>query len=197
MTRIFLIGYMGAGKTTLGRALAQTLGLQFIDLDCYIEDRFRKTISQIFAEKGEEAFRDLERRMLHEVGEFEDVIISTGGGTPCFFDNVEYMNAQGTTVFLDVPVERLFIRLSIARSKRPLIKDKNDDELRSFIVEQLGKRLPHYSKAQFTFEADKLEDKRQIDLSVEAFCRQFNINKPEFNMNPTKPRRGISENIAK
>ena len=197
MTRIFLIGYMGAGKTTLGRALAQTLGLQFIDLDCYIEDRFRKTISQIFAEKGEEAFRDLERRMLHEVGEFEDVIISTGGGTPCFFDNVEYMNGQGTTVFLDVPVERLFIRLSIARSKRPLIKDKNDDELRSFIVEQLGKRLPHYSKAQFTFEADKLEDKRQIDLSVEAFCRQFNINQPEFNMNPTKPRRGISENIAK
>lgn len=197
MTRIFLIGYMGAGKTTLGRALAQTLGLQFIDLDCYIEDRFRKTISQIFAEKGEEAFRDLERRMLHEVGEFEDVIISTGGGTPCFFDNVEYMNGQGTTVFLDVPVERLFIRLSIARSKRPLIKDKNDDELRSFIVDQLGKRLPHYSKAQFTFEADKLEDKRQIDLSVEAFCRQFNINQPEFNMNPTKPRRGISENIAK
>ena len=197
MTRIFLIGYMGAGKTTLGRALAQTLGLQFIDLDCYIEDRFRKTISQIFAEKGEEAFRDLERRMLHEVGEFEDVIISTGGGTPCFFDNVEYMNAQGTTVFLDVPDERLFIRLSIARSKRPLIKDKNDDELRSFIVDQLGKRLPHYSKAQFTFEADKLEDKRQIDLSVEAFCRQFNINQPEFNMNPTKPRRGISGNIAK
>ena len=197
MTRIFLIGYMGAGKTTLGRALAQTLGLQFIDLDCYIEDRFRKTISQIFAEKGEEAFRDLERRMLHEVGEFEDVIISTGGGTPCFFDNVEYMNGQGTTVFLDVPVERLFIRLSIARSKRPLIKDKNDDELRSFIVDQLGKRLPHYSKAQFTFEADKLEDKRQIDLSVEAFCRQFNINQPEFNMNPTKPRRGISENLAK
>ena len=175
MTRIFLIGYMGAGKTTLGRALATALGVQFIDLDSYIEERFRKTISQIFAEKGEEEFRNIERRMLHEVGEFEDVIISTGGGTPCFFDNVEYMNAQGTTVFLDVPVERLFIRLSIARQKRPLIKEKNDDELRTFIIEQLQKRLPHYSKAQHTFRADKLEDKTQIDMSVDTFCRQFDI----------------------
>lgn len=175
MTRIFLIGYMGAGKTTLGRALAAAIGVEFIDLDCYIEERFRKTVSQIFAEKGEEEFRKIERRMLHEVGEFENVIISTGGGTPCFFDNVEYMNAQGTTVFLDVPLERLFIRLSIARSKRPLIKDKNDDELRAFIGEQLQKRLPHYSKALHTFRADKLEDRTQIDMSVEAFRRQFEV----------------------
>ncbi|MBQ2808045.1 MAG: shikimate kinase [Bacteroidaceae bacterium] len=175
MTRIFLIGYMGAGKTTLGRALAAAIGVEFIDLDYYIEERFRKTVSQIFAEKGEEEFRNIERRMLHEVGEFENVIISTGGGTPCFFDNVEYMNAQGTTVFLDVPLERLFIRLSIARSKRPLIKDKNDDELRAFIGEQLQKRLPHYSKALHTFRADKLEDRTQIDMSVEAFRRQFEV----------------------
>lgn len=166
---------MGAGKTTLGRALAAAIGVEFIDLDCYIEERFRKTVSQIFAEKGEEEFRNIERRMLHEVGEFENVIISTGGGTPCFFDNVEYMNAQGTTVFLDVPLERLFIRLSIARSKRPLIKDKNDDELRAFIGEQLQKRLPHYSKALHTFRADKLEDRTQIDMSVEAFRRQFEV----------------------
>ena len=175
MTRIFLIGYMGAGKTTLGRALAAELGVEFIDLDCYIEERFRKTISQIFAEKGEEEFRNIERRMLHEVGEFENVIISTGGGTPCFFDNIEYMNSQGTTVFLDVPVERLFIRLSIARSKRPLIKDKNDEELRAFIAEQLGKRLPHYSKAQYSFKADKLEDAPQVKASVEAFQREFGV----------------------
>ena len=175
MTRIFLIGYMGAGKTTLGRALAAELGVEFIDLDCYIEERFRKTISQIFAEKGEEEFRNIERRMLHEVGEFENVIISTGGGTPCFFDNIEYMNAQGTTVYLDVPVERLHIRLSIAKGKRPLIKDKNDEELMTFITEQLAKRAPHYSKAQYSFRADRLEDTMQVKESVEAFRREFGV----------------------
>ena len=175
MKRIFLIGYMGAGKTTLGRALAEETGLQFIDLDCHIEKRYCKTISQIFAEKGEEEFRNIEKRMLHETGEFENVIISTGGGTPCFFDNIQYMNTQGTTVFLDVPLERLFIRLSIARSKRPLIKEKSDDELRAFIAEQLEKRAPYYKKALHTFRADKLEDKPQIELSVKEFRRQFGI----------------------
>ena len=175
MTRILLTGYMGAGKTTLGRALAAKLGLTFIDLDCYIEERFRKTVSQIFAEKGEEGFRDIERRMLHEVAEFEDVIISTGGGTPCFFDNIDYMNSKGITVYLQVPVERLFIRLSIARKQRPLIKDKNDDELRTFIAQQLAKREPQYTKAQYSFAADKLEDSKQIESSVEAFCEQFNL----------------------
>lgn len=173
MTRIFLVGYMGAGKTTLGRALAKELGIQFIDLDSHIEERLCKSVSQIFADKGEEGFREIERRMLHEVGEFEDVVISTGGGTPCFFDNIDYMNSQGTTVFLDVPVERLFIRLSIARKKRPLIMGKSDDELRAFIMEQLAKREPHYSKAGQRFLADKLEDSRQIEMSVKEFLQQI------------------------
>ena len=175
MTRIFLIGYMGAGKTTLGRALAKKLKIEFIDLDNYIEERLCKSISQIFAEKGEEGFREIERRMLHEAGEFENVVISTGGGTPCFFDNIEYMNRQGATVFLDVPVERLFIRLSIARKKRPLIMGKSDEELRCFIAEQLAKRLPHYSKAKQRFTADKLEDTKQIEESVKDFLQQIEI----------------------
>ncbi|MBR2301434.1 MAG: shikimate kinase [Bacteroidaceae bacterium] len=175
MTRILLIGYMGAGKTTLGRALAKELGLTFIDLDSFIEERFCRSISQIFAEKGEEEFRKIEQRMLHEVAEFEDVIISTGGGTPCFFDNIDYMNEKGTTVFLDVPVERLFIRLSIARKQRPLIKDKNDEELLSFINEQLSKRLPYYTKARYSFVADRLEDKEQIEDSVRTFREQFSL----------------------
>mgnify|MGYP003294502563 FL=1 len=175
MTRIFLIGYMGAGKTTLGRALAKELDIQFIDLDSYIEKRLCKSVSQIFAENGEEGFRDIERRMLHEVGDFENVVISTGGGTPCFFDNIEYMNRQGATVFLDVPVERLFIRLKIARKKRPLIMEKNDDELRDFITEQLAKRMPYYSKAGQKFIADQLEDVKQIEASVKNFIQQIKL----------------------
>ena len=175
MTRIFLIGYMGSGKTTLGRALAKELKIEFIDLDNYIEERLCKSISQIFAEKGEEGFREIERRMLHEAGEFENVVISTGGGTPCFFDNIEYMNRQGATVFLDVPVERLFIRLSIARKNRPLIVGKSDEELRCFIAEQLAKRLPHYSKAKQRFTADRLEDVKQIEASVKEFLQQIEL----------------------
>ena len=175
MTRILLIGYMGAGKTTLGATLAETLGLSFIDLDLFIEERFRKSISQIFAEKGEEGFRLIEQRMLHEVAEFEDVIISTGGGTPCFFDNIDYMNSKGITVYLQVPVERLLTRLSIARNKRPLIKDKNDEELLSFIQEQLAKREPYYTKAKHIFISDKLENKNQIAESIEIFRKQFGL----------------------
>lgn len=85
MTRIFLIGYMGAGKTTLGKAFAREMSLNFIDLDWYIEERFHKTVQQLFLERGEDGFRELERKMLHEVAEFEDVVVSAGGGTPCFF----------------------------------------------------------------------------------------------------------------
>ena len=95
MIRIFLTGYMGAGKTTLGKAFARELNVPFIDLDWYIEERFHKSIRELFVERGEASFRELERNMLHEVSEFEDVIISTGGGTPCFFDNMDYMTDTG------------------------------------------------------------------------------------------------------
>ena len=98
MTRIILIGYLGAGKTTVGKALSQSLALPFYDLDWYIEERYRRTIPQIFAENGENGFREIEQKILHEVAEFENVIISCGGGTPCFFDNMEYMNRQAQTV---------------------------------------------------------------------------------------------------
>ena len=167
MTRIFLIGYMGAGKTTLGKAFARAMGLTFIDLDWYIEERFHKTIRELFTERGEDAFRDLERRMLREAGEFEDVVISVGGGTPCFFDNVDYMNSVGETVFLDVDIRVLFRRLKIAKQQRPLLDGKSDEELMLFIQEALQKRLPFYTRAKHIFNGEKLEDRRQIQQSVE------------------------------
>ena len=84
MVRIFLTGYMGAGKTTLGKAFARQMDIPFVDLDWYIEERFHKTVGELFTERGETGFRELERNMLHEVAEFENVVISTGGGAPCF-----------------------------------------------------------------------------------------------------------------
>lgn len=168
MTRIFLVGYMGAGKTTLGKAFARELGLTFVDLDWYIEERFHKTVRQIFSERGEDGFRELEKRMLHEAGDFENVVISVGGGTPCFFDNMEYMNQAGETVFLDVDVKVLFRRLKVAKQQRPLLADKNDEELMTFIVEALQKRLPFYTKAKHVFNGERLEDRHQIRQSVEC-----------------------------
>ena len=167
MTRIFLIGYMGAGKTTLGKALAQELDLPFIDLDWYIEERFHKTVGEIFSERGEDGFRELEKQMLHEVAEFENVIVSTGGGTPCFFDNMPFMNDCGKTVFLDASIEALFRRLQLAKHSRPLLRDKNDAELRAFIVEALDKRRFHYAQARYVIGADELESKEQIKSTID------------------------------
>ncbi len=166
MVRIFLIGYMGAGKTTLGKAFARKLNVAFIDLDWYIEERFHKTVGELFAERGETGFRELERNILHEVAEFENVVISTGGGAPCFFDNMEFMNRAGKTVFLDVHPDVLFRRLRVAKQQRPILQGKEDDELKAFIVQALEKRAPFYTRAQYIFNADELEDRRQIDTSV-------------------------------
>lgn len=167
MIRIFLTGYMGAGKTTLGKAFAREMNIPFIDLDWYIEERFHKSIRELFIERGEASFRELERNMLHEVAEFEDVIISTGGGTPCFFDNMDYMNGHGQTVFLDVHPDILFERLRVATQQRPILQGKTDEELRAFIVEALAKRAPFYSQASYRFDAGFLESRRQIDESVQ------------------------------
>lgn len=175
MRPIFLIGYMGSGKTTLGRALGRRLGLQFIDLDLYIESRYMRAISQLFAERGEDKFRSIEREMLHEVAEMEDVVVACGGGTPCYYDNIDYMNRCGTTVFLSASEDRLFARLSINRNKRPLIKDLDDKSLRIFIRENLALRMPHYSKASHRFCGDRLEDVMQISTSVEKFIEEIVI----------------------
>ncbi|MBQ3605428.1 MAG: shikimate kinase [Muribaculaceae bacterium] len=175
MKPIFLIGYMGCGKSTMGRAVSALTGVPFIDLDNYIEQRFHLTVREIFAQRGEDGFRDVERRMLQEVADFEDVIVACGGGTPCFFDNMEYMNTHGTTVFLNTPIDRLHSRLMRGRHKRPLIADKDDEELMTFIKEALAKRMDHYSKAQISFSSERLENKSEIANTAREFAELLAI----------------------
>ena len=175
MIRIFLTGYMGAGKTTLGKALARKLQIPFVDLDWYIEERLHQTVGELFAQRGETAFRELERTMLHEVGEFEDVIISTGGGAPCFFDNMAFMNEKGRTVFLDVCPDILFRRLRIAKHQRPILQNKNDEELKNFIAEALVARAPFYNQAHYHFSGDELEDHWQIEKTVDCLHKLLQL----------------------
>lgn len=158
MKSIIIIGYMGAGKTTVGKALAKELGVMFYDLDWYIESRMRKTVKQIFDEMGEEGFRQIEHNMLHEVAEFENVIVSCGGGTPCFFDNIDYMNQCGETVYLKASAETLYEHLKMGKGVRPLLLNKTPEEVQIFIREQLKQREPFYSKAKHIFDISVMDD---------------------------------------
>ena len=173
MKRVILVGYMGAGKTTIGKVLAREMGLEFYDLDNYIEDRFHQKIPDIFAQKGEEGFREIERKMLHEVAEFENVIISCGGGTPCFFDNMDYMNSRGETFFLDAPPTVLKEHLQMGKTVRPLIQGKTPEELIAYIEESLQKRLPYYQKAKHTLKIEVIHTKDQIKNYVNQIKGMF------------------------
>ena len=145
--KIYLIGYMGCGKSTLGRKLAKRLGLCFVDLDKYIEERNFRTIPSIFAEEGEEGFREREKKALEEIAEFENLVVATGGGAPCFFENMELMNRTGATLYIAPPVSVLVERLLKSKNERPLIKGKSKEELTRFIDENLKRRAPFYEKA--------------------------------------------------
>lgn len=175
MIRIILIGYMGAGKTTLGKALAQELKLQFYDLDWYIEERFHKTVAQIFAERGEDGFREIEQNMLHEAAEFENVVLACGGGTPCFFDNMDYMNRQAKTVYLKATPDILIRHLRMGKTERPLLKGKNDEELLQYITSSLQTRTPYYSRAHYTFDVNLLNNSEHIKDAVRSLKELLNI----------------------
>ena len=148
----------------MGRSLASALNLTFVDLDTYLEERFFRTIPQIFAEEGEDAFRRKERKVLEEVAAFDQVIVATGGGAPCFFDNMELMNEAGYCVFLDVDMETLIHRLTHARIERPLVKGKSPNELREFIGGLMQKRRPFYERARYIIKGSEIKPEQVIEL---------------------------------
>ena len=153
---------MGSGKTTLGRKLACIIQHQFIDLDEYIEEQEGRIISQIFEEDGEDYFRKLERVYLHKVIEKEDVVISTGGGTPCFFDNMDQMNEYGKTIYINMHPKALLPRLISSPSTRPLLAGKDGKEMLNYVFKTLRSREKYYHKAKrvvtgYNLTARKLE----------------------------------------
>jgi len=172
--KIALIGYMGAGKTTLGKALAQSMGFQFYDLDWWIEEKVGCTIAEIFAQQGEEAFREIERLALHEVLEKDNVVLSVGGGTPCFFDNIDYMNRNACTVYLNASVETLKAHIRMGGSKRPLVDGKSDEELTDYITTSLEKREPYYRQATYQVQIATITQQEQIDQYVKEIALKVN-----------------------
>jgi shikimate kinase len=152
--RIFLIGYMGSGKSTVGRGLAKALKLSFLDLDNYIEERNFCTIPDIFARDGEEGFRKLEQKALHEVAQFENIVIATGGGAPCFFNNMEVIRQSGKSIYLNGTPRILAERLLQSKIERPLIKGKTETQLVAFIDETLAKRSAWYKQADVVLDFD-------------------------------------------
>ncbi|MFA7493638.1 MAG: shikimate kinase, partial [Proteiniphilum sp.] len=173
MKRIFIIGYMGSGKTTIGKRLAKVLSLSFVDLDAYIENKYRKKVPALFEEKGEEGFRKIESQTLREVSEFENVLISTGGGTPCFFDNMEVMNRTGLTIYLEAYPEDLADHLMASKTVRPLIAGKSREELIPFITEHLARRESYYRKAKIIYPIDRMITKDEIDLTIHNIEEQL------------------------
>ena len=175
MKSIILLGYMGSGKTTIGRQLALSLERTFYDLDWYIEMRYRRTVAQIFAEKGEDAFRELERNMLHEAAEFENIVLSCGGGTPCFFDNMDYIRRVGESVYLKATPEVLVQHLKMRKVERPLLEGKSEGELIRFIRTSLRQREPFYMQANHVVDVTLLNNHDKLQASVHLIRKELGL----------------------
>ncbi|NUO01826.1 MAG: shikimate kinase [Saprospiraceae bacterium] len=146
--RIFLTGFMGSGKSHTGRLLGEALGIPFVDLDDWIEKQEGQSIAEIFAASGEAAFRKIEQNALRSMHNFDFVIVSCGGGTPCFFDNMDWMKEHGITVYLQIPAAELCRRLIPEMAHRPLLKGLNELTMLPFIEEKLALREPYYLQSQ-------------------------------------------------
>jgi shikimate kinase len=153
MQPVFLTGFMGSGKTTAAREISLVSGLSCCDMDRELELRYGQSIGSIFSEQGEDFFRKAEHKLLKELCQMPDCIIATGGGTPCYCDNMELINRDGISVYLACSVDELYEWLKHHKTDRPLIRDKSDKELKTYISEELQRREPFYSKAHLIVQA--------------------------------------------
>ncbi len=172
--RIFLTGYMGCGKSTTGRKVAALMGMNFIDLDKYIEERYFKSVPDLFALEGEQSFREKERQALQEVAQFEDIVVGTGGGAPCFFDNMKLMNDAGITIYLAPDIETLTSRLLKSKTERPLIVGKSTEELQQFIRHALEVRGPFYEQSKIIIRGKNDIQPEEVFMLINEYVKNRN-----------------------
>lgn len=161
--RIFLLGFMGCGKTTIGKKVAKKLQLRFIDMDDFIVEKEKLSINDIFAKYGEEAFREKEREALHNIFKINNMLVATGGGAPCFFENVAQMNKHGITIYLEVSPQILSKRLWSIRADRPLIKDQTPEELKTYVSTAIAYREEFYYQAQHIIDTSEMSVDQVVD----------------------------------
>ena len=165
---VFLIGYMGSGKSTVGKKLARSLGYDFIDTDDVISSLVGKAVYKIFMEDGEDAFRQMERSVLVSFKDRKDTVIATGGGLPCFFDNMATMKRYGITVYLQMQVASLIVRLNQAKTPRPLLPKLPPEEFKLYIQQHLAKRNPFYMDSHLVVKGESL-DLESLGKSIKNF----------------------------
>ncbi|HKR04316.1 MAG TPA: shikimate kinase [Bacteroidia bacterium] len=161
---IYIIGFMGSGKSTIGKQLAKKINHQFIDFDELVEEQSGKKISEIFKDEGQQAFRNIETEILKNISGLKDTVVSTGGGTPCFYDNMKLMNETGITVYIRMPAGSLFHRLAQSKTKRPLIEGLTDLKLMDFIMDTLAEREHFYMQAQHVVKGESLKAEKILEI---------------------------------
>jgi len=162
--KIFLVGFMGSGKTTIGRHLSEQIGFDFIDTDRFIEMQQGKTVSEIFAQQGEAVFREMERNILLEIQKNDYTVVATGGGMPCHKDNIDIMRSCGKVVYLKTSPKTLSWRLLRSHKVRPLINGKTEKELQQYIVEKLNEREPFYNRAHIVVPTENFSMEELLRL---------------------------------
>ena len=152
--RVYLVGYMGSGKTRIGAELSEKTGYPFVDTDDLFESKYRISIVDFFDKYNEESFRKIEKELLRGTIDYPDAIIATGGGTPCFYDNMDFIRNNCISIYLKMDVASLVNRLAVVKKKRPLLKDKHAEEMESYIREQFTQREQFYARADFTVDVE-------------------------------------------
>ncbi len=162
--RIFIIGYMASGKSTLGKLLASKLGYKFIDIDKSFEDKHKIKIIDFFEKYGEEEFRKQEHKLLMENIKYDNVVISTGGGTPCFYNTMKLINKNGISIYLKISVNTLYNRLLNLKQYKPLLKNLSEGKLKKHIEKQLSEREAYYLMAKYVVKEKDINIKNILKL---------------------------------